>query len=103
MDTRYRDRRYSVELTEEPYGAFLVLRHRGRAIGDVTIAYLTAGADAPLEVRVREAVPGAFATTMLRSAGRRQSRRETPASPGKTPEGQPLGLSGSPAPTSENG
>jgi hypothetical protein len=43
MDTRYRERGYSVELVEEDHGAYLKISRNGRIVGEVALESFLAG------------------------------------------------------------
>jgi len=54
MDTRYRDRGYSVKLVENEAGAYLAIFRNGRRVGDVSIGVFSGiSDDSPVEVTIR--------------------------------------------------
>ena len=57
MDTRYRERGYSVELFEGAYGACLKISRNGRTVGEVAVGIFSGGPDAPVQVAVKRFRP----------------------------------------------
>ena len=57
MDTRYRERGYSVELVEEAYGAYLTISRNGRTVGEVAVGVFSGGADAAVQIAVKRFQP----------------------------------------------
>jgi len=54
MDTRYRDRGYSVKLVENEAGAYLAILRNGDRVGDVSIGVFSGiSDDAPVQITVR--------------------------------------------------